>query len=145
MLTFLYCPLFLSYIQLRSILRHISNTTTVTPFSKKVLPTSKSFAPEDKPVRQFLRNTSCKSEFVPIKRHTVNHILCKFFLPRDPIFLYHQLMYHQLYVKFTPLRPRVHVIKSHSLPPPPPTLCVSVLKAPTILTVNRYLHQMLAT
>ena len=33
--------------------RHISNTTTVTPFSKTVLPISKNVAPEDKLVCQF--------------------------------------------------------------------------------------------
>ena len=59
--------------------KHISNTTTVTPFSKTVLPISKNFVPEDKTVCQWLRNTSCKSEFVPIKRHTVNHVSCFMF------------------------------------------------------------------
>ena len=65
--------------------RHISNTTTVTLFSKTVLRMFKNFAPEDKPVCQLLHNTSCKSEFVPIKWHTGNHVLCKSFLSRDPI------------------------------------------------------------
>ena len=63
----------------------ISNSTTVTQFRKTVLPISKNFPPVDKPVCQLLRNTSCKSEFVLIKRHTVDHVLWKSFLSRDPI------------------------------------------------------------
>ena len=38
--------------------KHISNTTTVTPFSKTVLPISKNFGPEDTPVGQLFRNSS---------------------------------------------------------------------------------------
>ena len=45
---------------------------------------SKNVAPEDKPACQLIRNT-CNSELVPIKRHTVNHVLHQSFLPRDPI------------------------------------------------------------
>ena len=72
--------------------RHISNTSTVRPVSKTVLPVSKNLTPEDKPVCQLLRNTSCKSEFAPIKRHTVNHVLCKYFLSLDPISVVSPLM-----------------------------------------------------
>ena len=34
--------------------KHISNKTTVTPFSKTVFPIFKSFAPEDKPANNFV-------------------------------------------------------------------------------------------
>ena len=111
--------------------KHISNTTTVTPFSKTVLPISKNFAPEDKPVCQWLRNTSCKSEFVPIKWHTVNHVLCKSFLPRDSISVVSPVNAVNVNVKFTALCSHVHVVKSLFRP-----LCISVLKTPTIFTVN---------
>ena len=91
--------------------KHISNTTAVSPFSKTLLPLSKNFVPEDKPVCQLLHNTSCKSEYALIKRHTVNHVLCKSFLSHDPI----------------------------SLVSPVDVFCplyVSILKARTIFTVN---------
>ena len=65
--------------------KHISNITTLTTFSETVLPIYRNIVPKDKPVCQLLRNTSCKSEFAPIKRHTVNHVICKSFLSRDPI------------------------------------------------------------
>ena len=61
--------------------------STVTSFLKTYLPISKNFAPEDKSVLQLLRKTSCKSEFVPIKWHNVNHVLFKSFLLRDSISL----------------------------------------------------------
>ena len=94
----------------------LSTVSTVTPFSKTYLPISKNFAPEDKPVLQLLRNTSCKSEFVPIKRNTVNHVLCKYFLSRDSISVVSQIDVVNVNVKFTPLLSRVHVVKSHSRP-----------------------------
>ena len=50
--------------------KHISNTTNVTPFSMTVLPIAKNVAPEDKPVCQFLRNTSSKFEFTQTCRQT---------------------------------------------------------------------------
>ena len=132
--TFLHCLLFLNYIQLRSMLSLIDiflmNATTVTPFLKNVLPISKNFAPEDKSVCQLLRNT-CMSEFVLIKRHTVNHVLCKSFLARDPISVVSPVDVVNVNAKFTLLRSRVHVVKSHFHP-----LRVSVFKAPTIFTVN---------
>ena len=109
--------------------RHISNAATVTPFLKTVLPISKNFAPEDKQLCQLLRNT-CKSEFVSIKRHTVNHVLCKSFFSRDLISVVSQADVVNVNAKFTPLRSRVHVVKSHFRP-----LRVSVLKT-TIFTVN---------
>ena len=103
--------------------KHVSNRTTVTPFSKTV---SKNFVPEDKPVCQLLRNTSCKPEFVPIKRQTVNHVLYKSFLsvvsPVDVA---------NVNVKLTPLRSRSHVVESLFR-----LLRVSVLKTPAIFTVN---------
>ena len=94
--------------------RHISNAATVTLFLKTVLPISKNFAPEVKPLCQLLRNT-CKSEFDSIKRHTVVS-------PADVV---------NVNAKFTPLRSRVHVVKYHFRP-----LRVSVLKTSTIFTVN---------
>ena len=103
----------------------------MTTFSKTVLPISKNFAPEDKPVYQLLRNTSCKSEFLPIKRHTVNHISCKSFLSRDRISVVPPVDVANVNVKFTPLSSCVLVVKSQSRP-----LRVSVLKAPTIFTLN---------
>ena len=78
-----------------------------------------------------LRSTSCKSEFVPIKRHTVNHVSCKSFLSRDSISVVSPIDVVNVNVKFTPLLSRVHIVKSHFRP-----LRVSVLKAPTIFTVN---------
>ena len=79
---------------------------------------------------QLLRNTSFKSEFVPIKRHTFNHVLCKS-LSRDPISVVSPVDVINVNAKFTPLRSRVHLVKSHFRP-----LRVSVLKAPTIFTIN---------
>ena len=110
--------------------RHISNTTTVTPLSETVLPRSKNLAPEDKPVCQLLRNT-CKSEFAPIKRHAVNHVLCKSFLSLDPISVVSPVNVVNVNANFTLLRSQVHVVISHFRP-----LRVSVLKAPPIFTVN---------
>ena len=53
----------------------------MTPFSKTVLLISKNFVPDDKdiiaddkPVCRLLGSTSCRSEFVPVQRHTVNHV-----------------------------------------------------------------------
>ena len=103
----------------------------MTPFSKTVLPISKNVAPEDKPVCQLLRNTSSKSDFFPIKRHSANHVLCKAFLSRDPISVVLPVDVVNINAKFTPLRSRVYVVKSHFRP-----LRVSVLKALTIFTVN---------
>ena len=103
----------------------------MTPFLKTVLPISKKFAPEDKPVCQLLRNTSCKSEFLPIKRHIVNHVLCKFFLPRHSISVVSPIDVVNVNAKLTWLLSRVHVVKFHFRP-----LRVSVLKAPTIFTIN---------
>ena len=94
MLTAFHCLLFVSNIQLPSMLSLINTfliQTTVTPFSMTVLPLSKNFV--NQPSGGVLwkrcsentqqRNTSC--EFVPIKMRNVNHVLCKSFLPRDPI------------------------------------------------------------
>ena len=136
MLAFLHCLMFFSSkLHSTSINAffdgHISNTTTVTLFSKIVLRISKNFAPQDKPAYQLLRNTPCKSEFVSIKRHTVNRVLCKSFLSRDPIFVVSPVDVVNINVKFTLLCSRVHVVKSHVS-----RLRVSVLKAPTIFTVN---------
>ena len=86
------------------------------PFSKTVLPISKNFAAEDKPMYQLLRNTSCKSEFVPIKGHTVNHILCKSFLSRDSISVVSPVDVVNVNIKFTPLLLHVHVVESHFRP-----------------------------
>ena len=72
--------------------KHISNTTTVTAFSKTVLPISKNAVPQDKPVCQLLRNISCKSEIAPIKRHTVNHVYVSLSCHVIPSLLYYQLM-----------------------------------------------------
>ena len=83
--------------------KYVSNRTAVIPFSKTVLPICKNFVPEDKNVCQLLRNISSKSEFVPIKRHTVNHVLCKSFLSRDPISLVSPVDVVNVNVKFTPL------------------------------------------
>ena len=76
-------------------------------------------------LKHYLRSTSRKSEFVQIKRHNVNHVLCNSFLSQDPIPVVN------VNIKFTPLRLRVHVFKSFFR-----ILHVSALKAPTILTVN---------
>ena len=111
--------------------RHISNTTTVTLLSKTVVPMFKNVAPEDRPVCQLLRNTSCQSEFFLINRHTFNHFLCKSFLSRDPISVLSPVDVVNVNVKFRPFRSPVHVVKSHFCP-----LCVSVLKAAAIFTVN---------
>ena len=94
MLTAFHCLLFVSNIQLPSMLSLINTfliQTTVTPFSMTVLPLSKNFV--NQPSGGVLwkrcsentqqRNTSC--EFVPIKMRNVNHVLCKSFLPRDAI------------------------------------------------------------
>ena len=130
-------PLFSTVSKLHSISintfshRYISNTTTVTPFSKTVLSIPKNFAPEDKLVCQLLCNTSCKSEFVPVKRHTVNHVLCKSFLSLDFISVVSPVDVVNVSVKFTPLRSRFHVVKCIFHP-----LRVSVSKAPTISTIN---------
>ena len=113
--------------------KYISNATIVTPFLKTVLPISKNFVPEDKPVCRLLR-TTCKSEFVPIKRHTVNHVSCKSFLSRDPISVVSPVDVVNVNVKFTPLRSCVHVVKSLFR-----SLCVFVLKTPSIFTVNTVL------
>ena len=85
----------------------------MTPFSKNVLPISKNVAPKDKPVRQSLRNTSCKPEFAPVKRHPVNHVLCKPFSSRDPLSFIVPVDVVNASIKFTPLRSHVHVVKSH--------------------------------
>ena len=111
--------------------KHISNTTAVSPFSETLLPLSKNFVPEDKPVCQLLHNTSCKSEYALIKRHTVNHVLCKSFLSRDPISVVSPVDVANVNFKFTLLCSLVHVIKSLFCP-----LYVSILKARTIFTVN---------
>ena len=103
----------------------------MTPFSKTAFPTSKNLASEDKPVCQLLRNTSCKSEFAPIKRHTLNHFLCKSFLSLDPISAVSSVGVANVNANFSPLRSRAHVFKSHFFP-----LRVSILKAPAIFTVN---------
>ena len=94
MLTAFHCLLFVSNIQLPSMLSLINTfliQTTVTPFSMTVLPLSKNFV--NQPSGGVLwkrcsentqqRNTSC--EFVPIKMRNVNHVLCKSFFPRDAI------------------------------------------------------------
>ena len=94
MLTAFHCLLFVSNIQLPSMLSLINTfliQTTVTPFSMTVLPLSKNFV--NQPSGGVLwkkcsentqqRNTSC--EFVPIKVRNVNHVLCKSFLSRDVI------------------------------------------------------------
>ena len=94
MLTAFHCLLFVSNIQLPSMLSLINTfliQTTVTPFSMTVLPLSKNFV--NQPSGGVLwkrcsentqqRNTSC--EFVPIKVRNVNHLLCKSFLSRDVI------------------------------------------------------------
>ena len=94
MLTAFHCLLFVSNIQLPSMLSLINTfliQTTVTPFSMTVLPLSKNFV--NQPSGDVLwkrcsentqqRNTSC--EFVPIKVRNVNHVLCKSFLSRDVI------------------------------------------------------------
>ena len=94
MLTAFHCLLFVSNIQLPSMLSLINTfliQTTVTPFSMTVLPLSKNFV--NQPSGGVLwkrcsentqqRNTSC--EFVPIKVRNVNHVLCKSFLSHDVI------------------------------------------------------------
>ena len=94
MLTAFHCLLFVSNIQLPSMLSLINTfliQTTVTPFSMTVLPLSKNFV--NQPSGGVLwkrcsentqqRNTSC--EFVPIKVRNVNHVLYKSFLSRDVI------------------------------------------------------------
>ena len=94
MLTAFHCLLFVSNIQLPSMLSLINTfliQTTVTPFSMTVLPLSKNFVNQpsggglwkrcSENTQQ--RNTSC--EFVPIKVRNVNHVLCKSFLSRDVI------------------------------------------------------------
>ena len=94
MLTAFHCLLFVSNIQLPSMLSLINTfliQTTVTLFSMTVLPLSKNFV--NQPSGGVLwkrcsentqqRNTSC--EFVPIKVRNVNHVLCKSFLSRDVI------------------------------------------------------------
>ena len=121
--------------KLRSILissfsdKHIYDIATATPFSKTVLPISKTLAPKGKPVCQLLRKPVCKSEYSPIKRHTVNHVLCKYFLSLDLISFVSPVHVVNPNAKFTPLRLRIHVVKSHFHP-----LLVSVLKAPGIFT-----------
>ena len=74
------------------------------PFSKTVFPTSKNLAPEDKPICQLLRNTSCKSEFAPIKRHTLNHFLCQSFLSLDLISAVSSVGVANVNANFSPLR-----------------------------------------
>ena len=66
-----------------------------------------------------------------VKRHTVNHALCESFLLSDPISVVSPVDAVNVNVKFTPLRSRVHVVKSLFRP-----LRVSVLKTSTIFTVN---------
>ena len=98
MLIAFHCLLFVSSIQLPSMLSLINiflTQTTVTPFSMTFLLLSKNFVNllKKQPSGGVLwkrcsentqqRNTSC--EFVPIKMRNVNHVLCKSFLPRDPI------------------------------------------------------------
>ena len=97
----------------------------------QLFPISKNLAPEDKPVCQLQRKTSCKSEFAPIKMHTVNHVLCKSFLSLDPISVVSPVNVVNVNANFTLLRSQVHVVISHFRP-----LRVSVLKAPPIFTVN---------
>ena len=70
-----------------------------------------------------------KSEFVPIKMHTVNHFLCKSFLLCHPIHLVSPVDIVNVNVKFIPLRSHVHKIKFLFCP-------LRVLKAPTIYIVN---------
>ena len=111
--------------------KEISNTTAGTSFSKTVFPISKIFVPEDKPVCQ-LPVTHHVSLILLRLKATVNHILCKFFLSCDPIPVVSPVDVVNVNVKFTPLRPRVHVFKYLFCP-----LRVSVLKTPTFLTVNK--------
>ena len=85
----------------------------MTPFLKNVLPISKKVAPKDKLVRQSLRYASCKPEFAPVKRNTVNHVLCKPFSSRDPLYFIVPVDVVNANIKFTPLRSHVHVVKSH--------------------------------
>ena len=73
---------------------------------------------------QLLRNTSCKSEFLPIKRLIIFHVNLSCHV--IAFLLYHQLMMQMLMSSSCVL-----VVKSHSRP-----LRVSVLKAPTIFTLN---------
>ena len=72
--------------------KHISNSTTVTPFSKTVLPTSKNFVPEDKSVRQLLSNTSLSLNLSRLK----GILLIMFYVNLSchviPFLLYDQLM-----------------------------------------------------
>ena len=82
----------------------------------QLFPISKNLAPEDKPVCQLQRKTSCKSEFAPIKMHTVNHVLCKSFLSLDPISVVSPVDVVNFNAKLTPLRSHVHVVKSHFRP-----------------------------
>ena len=84
--------------------KHISNANTVASFSKTVLSISKNVVPENKPVCQLLSSTLYKSRFVPIKRHTVNHILCKSFLSCDPIRIVSPVDVTNVNVNLTPLR-----------------------------------------
>ena len=82
----------------------------------QLFPISKNLAPEDKPVCQLQRKTSCKSEFAPIKMHTVNHVLCKSFLSLDPISVVSPVNVVNVNANFTLLRSQVHVVISHFRP-----------------------------
>ena len=133
-MTLLHCILFLSYIQLRSVLSLIDIflIQLLWYLFRKLFFLYLKTLLCDKPVCQLLRNTFCKSKFgILIKTHTANHVLCKSFLSLDPISLVSPVDVVDVNAKFTPLRSRVHVVKSHFRP-----LRVSVLKAPAIFTVN---------
>ena len=107
--------------------RHISNTTTVKPFSRTVLRCS-----------LLLRTNLCANCYVTHHlslnlfrlKDILLIVLCKS-LSRDPISVVSPVDAINVNAKFTPLRSRVHLVKSHFRP-----MRVSVLKAPTIFTIN---------
>ena len=92
--------------------KHISNKNGVTSFSNTVLPAAMKFDPENKPVYQLLRYTSCQSELVLDKIQTFDHVLCKSFLTHDPIVVASPADAVNVIAKFAPLHSRVYVLKS---------------------------------
>ena len=89
--------------------KHISNTTTLTPFSKNVRLICNNSVLEDKPVCRLLRNTSSKFDFFfPVKMDTFDHVLCKSFLSHDLMSIVAPVYVVNVSVKFMPLFTCLH-------------------------------------
>ena len=72
--------------------KHISNTTTVIPFSKTVLPISKNFVPEDEPVCQLLRKHHVSLNLFRLKGIWLIMFYVNLSFHIFPFLLYHQLI-----------------------------------------------------